>query len=117
MKPTTVIGPYELEGTIFTDVQTFESGAIVKQTFMTPTSKRIPWVAVQITTTVGQSDINYVGYAAWDYWRQLCSSLSQPHNMNARKAWMEYNRRHELEGHESQEEIPWHSEMAPPVTE
>ena len=114
MKPITVIGPYELDNTIFTDVQTVDGGAIIKQTFATPVSKRIPWVAVQISTTAGPGQVVHVGFAAWDYWRQLCSSLPQPHQQNARKAWLEYNRRYDLQGHEEQSEIDWSHEMAPP---
>jgi hypothetical protein len=120
MKPMTVVGPYESEGMIITDVQSIDAqtGVIVKHTLMLSSDMAtFPLVGVSIISSAGVAPITYVGYAAWDYWRQFSRSLRQPYLQDAQKAWAEYNELNDLNGYESQSDIPWVETMEPMAVE
>lgn len=116
MKPVIVIGPYESDNMVITDVQIVDtqSGAIFKHSLMlTNQPETFPLVAVFVTSSAGITPMSYTGYAAWDYWRQFVRTLQQPYMTDAREAWDVYNEVNNLNGNEDQSEIPWTEAMEP----
>jgi hypothetical protein len=116
MKPITVIGPYSRDGVTMVDVQVIEQGIIMKHTLIVSQHiKAQPWIAVEIRSTAGVAPIQHLGYAAWDYWRQLVNTLSLAYRESAKRPLDEYNHVMGLNGYEQDSEIDFIEEMTPEV--